>query len=112
MQRAVLLLLTILMVTACKGPKPQPATSDSSPPSAAEQSSTTETTHTMPRQPMSLPDWAQGARLFENLGNFHRKVTTSSNEAQQYFDQGMRFLWAFNHDESTRSFARAAELDP
>ncbi len=24
----------------------------------------------------------------------------------------MRFLWAFNHDESTRSFARAAQLDP
>jgi tetratricopeptide (TPR) repeat protein len=112
MQRSVLLLLTILMVTGCKGSKPQPAASDSSPPSAAEQSSTAETTHNMPRMPMSLADWAQGARLFENLGNFHRKVTTSSNEAQQYFDQGMRFLWAFNHDESTRSFARAAELDP
>ena len=24
----------------------------------------------------------------------------------------MRFLWAFNHDESTRSFARAAQIDP
>lgn len=24
----------------------------------------------------------------------------------------MRFLWAFNHDEATRSFAKAAELDP
>ncbi|MGB8693294.1 MAG: tetratricopeptide repeat protein, partial [Steroidobacteraceae bacterium] len=31
---------------------------------------------------------------------------------QRYFDQGMRFLWAFNHDESTRSFARALEIDP
>jgi tetratricopeptide (TPR) repeat protein len=29
-----------------------------------------------------------------------------------FFDQGMRFLWVFNHDESTRSFARALELDP
>ena len=43
---------------------------------------------------------------------FHRTVTTSSPEAQKYFDQGMRLLWAFNHDESTRSFAQAAELDP
>jgi len=24
----------------------------------------------------------------------------------------MRYLWAFNHDESSRSFAKAAELDP
>ena len=35
-----------------------------------------------------------------------------SPEAQAYFDQGMRFLWAFNHDEATRSFAKAAMLDP
>jgi tetratricopeptide (TPR) repeat protein len=50
--------------------------------------------------------------LFDGLGDFHRKATTSSAEAQKFFDQGMRFLWAFNHDESTRSFAKAAELDP
>jgi tetratricopeptide (TPR) repeat protein len=112
MQRTVLLLLTILVVTGCKGSVPQPAASDSSPPLAAEQTSMPPGAHDMPRMPMSLADWAKGARLFENLGNFHRKVTTSSSEAQQYFDQGMRFLWAFNHDESTRSFARAAELDP
>jgi tetratricopeptide (TPR) repeat protein len=62
--------------------------------------------------PASLAEWAQGARLYEGLGGFHRPVTTSSPVAQQYFDQGMRFLWAFNHDESTRSFARAAVLDP
>jgi len=50
--------------------------------------------------------------LFDGLGDFHRKATTSSAQAQKFFDQGMRFLWAFNHDESTRSFAKAAELDP
>jgi tetratricopeptide (TPR) repeat protein len=50
--------------------------------------------------------------LFDGLGDFHRKATTSSAEAQKFFDQGMRFLWAFNHDEATRSFAKAAELDP
>jgi tetratricopeptide (TPR) repeat protein len=62
--------------------------------------------------PTSVAEWAHGARLFEGLGDFHRSVTTSSPEAQQYFDQGMRLLWAFNHDEATRSFARSAELDP
>jgi tetratricopeptide (TPR) repeat protein len=39
-------------------------------------------------------------------------VRTKSSSAQSYFDQGMRLLWGFNHDESTRSFARALELDP
>jgi len=62
--------------------------------------------------PASVADWAHGARLFQGLGDFHRAVSSSSALAQQYFDQGMRLLWAFNHDESTRSFARAAELDP
>ena len=62
--------------------------------------------------PATLADWARGAKLFGGLGTFHRTVTTSSTEAQQYFDQGMRFLWAFNHDEATRSFAKAAALDP
>jgi tetratricopeptide (TPR) repeat protein len=60
----------------------------------------------------SVADWAEGAQLFEGLGTFHRPITTASPEAQRYFDQGMRLLWAFNHDEATRSFARAAELDP
>jgi tetratricopeptide (TPR) repeat protein len=68
--------------------------------------------HNMPRIPATLADWARGATLFDKLGTFHRKIATTSTQAQQYFDQGMRFLWAFNHDESTRSFARAAELDP
>jgi len=69
--------------------------------------------HADPQQmPASVADWARGARLFQGLGDFHRAVTSSSAPAQQYFDQGMRLLWAFNHDESTRSFAKAAELDP
>jgi tetratricopeptide (TPR) repeat protein len=67
---------------------------------------------TMPHVPASVADWARGARLFPGLGDFHRAITTSSPVAQQYFDQGMRLLWAFNHDESTRSFARAAQIDP
>ena len=65
----------------------------------------------MPPGPATLADWAKGAQLFDGLGEFHRPIATKSPEAQRYFDQGMRFLWAFNHDESTRSFARAAELD-
>lgn len=62
--------------------------------------------------PTTLAQWAEGAQLFEGLDDFHRKITTDSKKAQAYFDQGMRFLWAFNHDEATRSFAKAAQLDP
>ena len=61
--------------------------------------------------PSTVAEWAHGARLYEGLGTFHRQVTASP-EAQRYFDQGMRFLWAFNHDEATRSFAKGAEVDP
>jgi tetratricopeptide (TPR) repeat protein len=61
--------------------------------------------------PLTVAQWGEGARLFGGLGDFHRVVSTNSPQAQAYFDQGMRFLWAFNHDEATRSFAKAAELD-
>jgi tetratricopeptide (TPR) repeat protein len=50
--------------------------------------------------------------LFEGLGQRGRPITTSSRDAQVYFDQGLSFLFAFNHDEAIRSFRRATELDP
>ena len=55
---------------------------------------------------------AEGAQLFDGMGDFHRAISTKSSQAQAYFDQGMRYLWAFNHDEATRSFAKAAQDDP
>jgi len=60
----------------------------------------------------TIASWAKGALLLENLGTLHRTITTSSKEAQTYFDQGLRLTFGFNHDEATRSYARAAELDP
>jgi len=50
--------------------------------------------------------------LFDGLGSHRWPVSTSSTEAQQYFDQGLAFLYGFNHDEAIRAFTRAAELDP
>lgn len=61
--------------------------------------------------PPSVAALAQGAQLFDDLGTYGR-VVTASPEAQKYFDQGLRLTYAFNHDEATRSFAKAAELDP
>lgn len=46
------------------------------------------------------------------LGNAHHKVSTKSAAAQKFFDQGLSYIYGFNHDEAVRSFKRAAELDP
>ena len=52
------------------------------------------------------------ATLMSGLGDLHHPVSTSNPEAQKFFDQGLRLIFAFNHDEAARSFRRAAELDP
>ena len=52
------------------------------------------------------------ATLMGGLGDLHHPVSTSNAVAQQFFDQGLRLIYAFNHDEAARSFTRAAELDP
>src|ERR1700675_937343 len=46
------------------------------------------------------------------LGDLHHPVSTHTAQAQLFFDQGLRFIYAFNHDEAARSFQHAAELDP
>ena len=52
------------------------------------------------------------ATLMTGLGDLHHPVSTRNPQAQQFFDQGLRLIYAFNHDEAARSFQRAAELDP
>ena len=50
--------------------------------------------------------------LFTNLGSYHRPITTDVPEAQQYFDQGLRLTYGFNHDEAIRAFEEGTRLDP
>jgi tetratricopeptide (TPR) repeat protein len=50
--------------------------------------------------------------LFDGLGKHSRKIETRSAAAQRYFDQGLMFMFAFNHDEAVRAFRQAADLDP
>jgi tetratricopeptide (TPR) repeat protein len=50
--------------------------------------------------------------MVTGLGDLHHPVSTHNPQAQQFFDQGLRFIYAFNHDEAARSFKHAAELDP
>ena len=94
MKRA-LLAATIVPVLALLGPVASGGTSEH-----------------MQHVPTTVAEWARGAQLYDGLGDSHRRIATSNPQAQKYFDQGMRFAYAFNHDEATRSFAKAAELDP
>lgn len=49
---------------------------------------------------------------YYDLGKFGRRVTTSSPDAQLWFDRGLTWLYAFNHEEAIKCFAKAAEHDP
>src|SRR5580692_10874600 len=52
--------------------------------------------------------------IFDGLGNLHHPVSTKTNPAlaQQFFDQGLTFIYAFNLDEAADSFRQAAQYDP
>src|SRR5687768_3416929 len=49
--------------------------------------------------------------LMQRLGDLHHPVTTTNEMAQRFFDQGLTFIFAFNHDAAIRSFNRALEYD-
>jgi len=51
-------------------------------------------------------------QIFDGMGPHTRKITTDSPMAQKYFNQGLNWMYSFNHDEAVRSFTKAAEYDP
>jgi tetratricopeptide (TPR) repeat protein len=51
-------------------------------------------------------------KLYDGFQGYARKVSTTSPEAQRWFDQGIQLLYGFNHDEAIRSFEQAAAIDP
>ncbi|MEH2251748.1 hypothetical protein [Nostoc sp.] len=55
-----------------------------------------------PRQPYTL---------ISGFGTIHHPVSTVNAQAQEFFDQGLNFIYAFNHDEAVRSFQHAAKLE-
>jgi tetratricopeptide (TPR) repeat protein len=60
----------------------------------------------------ATPNPEAPVRLMPGLGEVRHPVSTKNKEAQQFFDQGLKLVYGFNHDEARRSFERAAELDP
>jgi tetratricopeptide (TPR) repeat protein len=69
----------------------------------------------------SIPDLPRGAAaptsadpppLLDSLGRLHWPAGTANGEAQNFFDQGYRLAWGFNHAEAARAFRQAQALDP
>ena len=60
----------------------------------------------------AAPATAAVPPLFDDLGRYHRPITTRSPKAQAYFDQGLRLVYGFNHYEAQAAFREAARLDP
>ncbi len=50
--------------------------------------------------------------LRQGIGAVHEKVTTSSPEAQAFYDQGLAYLHSYVWIEAARSFHQALRLDP
>ncbi|KAA0108727.1 tetratricopeptide repeat protein [Mycolicibacterium sp. P1-5] len=49
---------------------------------------------------------------YYDLGDYHRPVDTSSPQAQVWFDRGLVWAYAFNHEEAITCFERSLSLDP
>ncbi len=50
--------------------------------------------------------------LYTNLGNYQHVISSRVPKVQQYFDQGLRLAYGFNHEEAIRAFTEAARRDP
>lgn len=61
-----------------------------------------------PPQPAQAP----APPLLKGLGAHRYPITTKSPEAQAYFDQGLKLMYAFNYGAAVDSFRQAQALDP
>lgn len=52
-----------------------------------------------------------GSPRIEQLGDHQWTITTSSPDAQRWFNQGIQLIYAFDHADAARSFRAALEAD-
>ncbi|NOS94599.1 MAG: hypothetical protein HOP30_22030 [Cyclobacteriaceae bacterium] len=52
------------------------------------------------------------APLIKGLGDYAMPVTTVSDEAREFFNQGLTLYYGFNRQEAFRSFSEASRIDP
>ena len=64
--------------------------------------------------PPALPERADPTppMILERLGEHRRAVSTDSEEARDWFDQGLALMYGYNFDGAISSFREAAQLDP
>ncbi|KUJ21695.1 TPR domain protein [Mollisia scopiformis] len=48
---------------------------------------------------------------YYDLGSYHRRITSSSQDAQVWFDRGLIWTYAFNHEEAAKCFEHAITID-
>lgn len=58
--------------------------------------------------------WADDTwiELIDGLGPLYHPVTTDNPKAQQYFNQGLSFIYTYNVDGAYRSFFQSSKQDP
>jgi protein-disulfide isomerase len=66
-----------------------------------------ETVGWIPREILERP-----VVLRRDIGNVHLQVSTTSKEAQAFYDQGLNYMGSYVWVEAARSFHQAARLDP
>src|SRR5574338_753321 len=52
------------------------------------------------------------APLLKGVGVINHPVSSRNAQAQQFFNQGIALIYAFNHLEAERAFIQAQKLDP
>ncbi|NCT66579.1 MAG: hypothetical protein GXC76_02930 [Rhodanobacteraceae bacterium] len=72
----------------------------------------TQKAETKPFPPQPMKAAAGTPPLYGNLGTLSLKAGTRNAKAQAYFDQGLRWAFAFNHAEAQRAFRAAQQQDP
>jgi tetratricopeptide (TPR) repeat protein len=95
----LLLLATVVLAAGLVSPQAQPATQTHK--HYADDGSAAQ----------ASPSGALAPRL-QNLGVHTFKVSTASEQAQLFFNQGLNLAYGFNHPEAARAFREAARLDP
>jgi tetratricopeptide (TPR) repeat protein len=61
----------------------------------------------------SLPhDFDEPIRLYTTLGSYSRPISSTHADAEEYFNQGFRLMYAYAHAEAGRSFREAERRDP
>lgn len=48
---------------------------------------------------------------YYDLGSFHRTISTTSKDAQKWFDRGLVWTYSFNHEEAAKCFEKAIASD-